>query len=583
MKFPSCPLLFAMFFLFSPPSEAQLSQKPVGLTPTETWVLEQINAGEIANLYRYQYADRSHSENRRTISAHFVEQVLLGTLPQLKVHRNGVLIYGAMIKQAIHLTNVRLKSDIALMSCTFQESITLSKSTFDGTLSFQGCRFKKGATFTRLKIAGNADFSHIVFDGPTDFARTSVGSILTMNDSEFNDSANFNSFTCGSLARFQGAVFIGPANFGGTVFHGQLDMDEVQFRSDEPLIFNTLTVRETAFFRKAIFEGPVDFFAKIGGSFEASEAEFRFEPKDPLTWLDINCDGRGFFNKTKFLGHVSFSDSTYSKLAMTGLNEGGDPVPNLNMSRVRVKGLLSLKNSRINVLNAVSLRIEGPTELAGLSVSGSADLRHSHFDTLDLSNATWPAIKGGLKLQGMKYEYITAHVDDENDSHRRLLQLLAQSDYSADVYKNLETFFVKQGYRDNADRAFIASKKRERKEKLKGAAWFGSWVLYLLVGNGRHPVYAGGLCLILIAIGCVAFSAKKMQLQVKQEKGDPPRVYNRFWYSLGLFLPFVDLHMDRLWKPKRSHTILRNYVRVHILAGWVFVPIFLAALTGLIK
>jgi hypothetical protein len=68
-----------------------------------------------------------------------------------------------------------------------------------------------------------------------------------------------------------------------------------------------------------------------------------------------------------------------------------------------------------------------------------------------------------------------------------------------------------------------------------------------------------------------------------QKPEDAPRVYNRFWYSLGLFLPFVDLQADKVWRPKADQTFLRNYMRVHILLGWILIPLVLAALTGLIK
>jgi hypothetical protein len=68
-----------------------------------------------------------------------------------------------------------------------------------------------------------------------------------------------------------------------------------------------------------------------------------------------------------------------------------------------------------------------------------------------------------------------------------------------------------------------------------------------------------------------------------QNKRDDTRGYNPFWYSLGLFLPFVDLQADKVWKPKREKVFLRNYMRVHILLGWILVPMVLAALSGLIK
>ena len=93
-------------------------------------------------------------------------------------------------------------------------------------------------------------------------------------------------------------------------------------------------------------------------------------------------------------------------------------------------------------------------------------------------------------------------------------------------------------------------------------SWFGSWLLYLLVGYGRHPSNAGYLCIFFVVLGRFLFSHHKMELQ---KPDDAPRVYNRFWYSLGLFLPFVDLQVDKVWKQKSDRTFLRNYMRVHIL------------------
>ena len=105
-------------------------------------------------------------------------------------------------------------------------------------------------------------------------------------------------------------------------------------------------------------------------------------------------------------------------------------------------------------------------------------------------------------------------------------------------------------------------------------------MLYLLVGYGRRPWQAVVPCAVLIALGCILFSPNKMEPQNPEET---PRVYSRFWYSLGLFLPFVDLQANKVWKPKADQTFLRNYMQVHVLLGWVLIPIVLAALTGLIK
>jgi hypothetical protein len=182
-------------------------------------------------------------------------------------------------------------------------------------------------------------------------------------------------------------------------------------------------------------------------------------------------------------------------------------------------------------------------------------------------------------MQGMSYKYILA-APKEPESHKALLELADQSAYSADVYSHLEEFFLRQGYRADADSAFIKGKRRERQENLHGLSWLGSWLLYLLVGYGRHPSQAGYLCVFFVILGCCLFLPSKME---PQKSEDAQRVYNPFWYSLGLFLPFVNLQSAEVWKPKADQTFLRNYMRVHIMLGWILVPLVLAALTGLIK
>src|SRR5215475_12625221 len=104
-------------------------------------------------------------------------------------------------------------------------------------------------------------------------------------------------------------------------------------------------------------------------------------------------------------------------------------------------------------------------------------------------------------------------------------------------------------------------------------------MLYLLVGYGRQPWRPVISCAVVIALGCVLFSPKKMEPQKPEHT---PR-YSRFWYSFNLFVPVVDLQAGKVFNPKADQTLLRNYMRVHILLGWILVPLVLAALTGLIK
>jgi hypothetical protein len=59
-------------------------------------------------------------------------------------------------------------------------------------------------------------------------------------------------------------------------FQSELNWEGSHFL--EAANFYSLKVGQAAFFRRAVFQGPVSFdFARIGGNFEASEAYFKGE------------------------------------------------------------------------------------------------------------------------------------------------------------------------------------------------------------------------------------------------------------------------------------------------------------------
>jgi hypothetical protein len=185
----------------------------------------------------------------------------------------------------------------------------------------------------------------------------------------------------------------------------------------------------------------------------------------------------------------------------------------------------------------------------------------------------------------MSFKFIKAD-PDQHQSHDKVVKLVNRARYTPAIYGKLDEFFAKEGFKADADEAFIEGKRRERTESLHGLHVIGSWLLDFLSRYGRHPERVGYIGLGIVLLGCLLFAPNKMELQDVKELEKPEdkrRQYNRFWYSLGLFLPVVDLKTSELWGPKRRYRFLRNYVRVHILLGWVLVPTFLAAITGLIK
>jgi len=439
-------------------SAANAQTNAGGLNPAEQWVVAQATVGEIADL-----SEQFPEEEDRQLSADFLEALLMGTRPDVRLHRHGVQIKGACIDHPIDLANAQIPCDVVLMHCQFNASTMFDGVSFAGKISFENSTFKETAGFTSMKVGGTASFERAVFEGPVYFDLANIARAFYAEETKFQKGASFTAIKVGD-----------------------------------------------AFFSNAVFEGPVGFIkADIAGFFGVVNAKFQYK-KQGVAFISMKVGGNASFGGAVFEAPVLFN--------------------------------------------------------------------FSEFVYLDLSNASWPAVS----MQGMSYKYIRA-AGEEPESHTALLRLADQSAYSAEVYSKLEEFFLRQGYRGDADKAFIKGKRRERDEYFRSGDWFGwlrSWTLYLLVGYGRRPWRAGIACAVVIALGCVLFSPKKME---PQKPEDTPRVYSRFWYSLNLFLPVVDLQAGKAWKPKANQTFLRNYMRVHILLGWILVPLVLAALTGLIK
>ena len=76
------------------------------LSPAEEFVVAQVTAGEAANLDTALNADHTKKfpeEKDRKLTAHFLEDLLTGTLRGVKLHRHGVGIYWAIVDEEIDL------------------------------------------------------------------------------------------------------------------------------------------------------------------------------------------------------------------------------------------------------------------------------------------------------------------------------------------------------------------------------------------------------------------------------------------------------------------------------------------------
>ncbi len=510
------------------------------LSSTEEWVVAQATAGQIAHL-----SEKFPKEEDRKLSALFLEDLLTGTVPGVKLHRHGVQIVGAIIDEPIDLRNAHIPCEVHLENCQFRSYVIFVNASFAREVSFDNSTFKAGSAFIAMHVGDVASFDKAVFEGPAMFIGADIARAFHANEGQFKNKAegtSFNSMKVGHLASFNKAVFEGPVDFVGADIAGRFTANEAQFKDKkEGISFNSMKVGNLASFNKAVFEGPGSFIgADIAGDFDASEAQFK-DKQAGANFDSMQVGQIASFNKALFEGPAMF----------IGAHMAGPFFANAAQFRDKKTGADFFFMKVGQVASFIMAVFEGPV-----------DFRYADFVQLDLSNPFWPKLATEFRMQEMSYKYIRA-ASKESESHKALLKFADQSAYTADVYTNLEQFFKRQGYRADADRAFIAGKCREREEYFRSGdwgRWLGSWMLYLLVGYGRHPERAGYVGLGIVVLGCILFPLKKMELQDPKELEKPKekrRQYNRFWYSLGLFLPVVDLKTSEVWGPRGIRLLFR--------------------------
>ena len=195
--------IFLAVFLTTFASAAQTSTET--LNPAEKWVLERITAGNDADL-RKQF----RQEKDRKLSAKFVQDLLTGNLSDVKLHRNGVRIFGAVIEERIDMRAAQIPLEVSLNECQFSNVAIFERANFQGTVSFNHSTFLADANFNGAKVGQPADFSNVVFAGRVDFGSADIASHFYATKAHFwSKETSFNSMKVRGTAFFHDAEFAG--------------------------------------------------------------------------------------------------------------------------------------------------------------------------------------------------------------------------------------------------------------------------------------------------------------------------------------------------------------------------------------
>jgi hypothetical protein len=242
------------------------------------------------------------------------------------------------------------------------------------------------------------------------------------------------------------------------------------------------------------------------------------------------------------------------------------------------------------------------------------DLEDARADAIWDDEASWPA-PGNLSINGFVYNEIAG---GPNDAVMRLKWLALQSaDYRPQPYRQLAKVLTDDGRENGATLVRIAKEVALRNygHLTRLQKWW-SVMLQVTIGFGYRPLRALWWIGAFVLVGTVLFAwgyraglvtpTEESAYQTFVKTGEAPPHYplfNSFVYSLENFLPVVVLYQDQYWRPNARHTtrgrvrrasdrldssslpskLLRSYLWLHILAGWMITPLLFAGLSGLVR
>lgn len=605
------------------------------LNPAEKLVLEKVVAGQVADLQEAF----GPGEDKRRLRAGFLESLLTNALPGVKLHRRGIYIVNAVVTDLLSLEFAEVPHAIFLVSCRFEAPVSFSGAVFKKNLTLKQAQFTGPVNFYRLKVAVDAFFGESLFQGPVNFGGADIGGAFTLTGAKFADAdqeANFNGLSVGqslalkqtvfagpvdfsgariggelnaararfaSLAgkaifngvkvsqgtSFLNAVFAGPVDLGGAEIGGEFYADGAHFTNQEQVVsFNSLKVNQRASFDGTVFQGPVDFTqASIGGMLIFNQAKFSY-PQTKANFTGLKVDQHAFFSDTSFQGGLSLVGAQLKHLMLDGQPEAPLTYTDVNLDAAQIDFSLILSNLTIEKLQAARLRVNGPTILKNLQLTGRADLRDGSFAALKFIEVQWPQHQDALWIEGSTYQSLSA--GEGTEDWRKLLAWLDHSRFDTRSYNQLEEFFKRGGYGDRADEIYIQANRRETLEKWWQPANLATFIFWdILTGYGRKPSRTFWISLTIVIIGCFIFDPKMFESSYLENwqwlsQGTKFReIAVRFFLSLDEFLPGVDLGLAKLWQISRISFHKLLYYHFHKICGWILIPIGLAAIFSKFK
>jgi len=430
----------------------------------------------------------------------------------------------------------------------------------NGTLeerTISGCLVSYLLSDNSVVSAAGVDIRDAIIVGPVDLRNQEIKYGADFIHCDFRDVVNLKRSHSTRRLFFKDCTFLARVDAESAIVDFDLVFDSCSF-NDCLTFLKSLHIGGDLWLNNTKFRGEADFTeTEVKGDFMATQTEFHQGEAGQTVKLGIpaadfdsmKVAGATELNDAQLYGYVGFGDGHFGNLFLNGSRFFG----NTSLTRTKLDGLF--------LENANFLAADNPSQL----------LTIDEMTFQDMNPASWDKLKDFARAANYKPEF----------------------------YSSLEALFLRHGYPDQATEVYIAGQRREREDLWSkagtekrlatkarlGAAWFGNLALDKLLGYGRHKERILGVSGVILLLGWF-FAFRKEDWMKPMDPGDSDRLkgkYRGFWYSLDLFLPVIDFGDADNWTPKEERRWSARYRRVHMILGYVLVPIGLAAFAGIIK
>ena len=470
-----------------------------------------------------------------------------------------------IFEQDVRFYGMRADADFELTGTAFFGELDCQDLTVKRNLCAQGAKFRR-CNFEGTSVGGQALFEDeeskpAHFQGEATFDLLQVGGGLYLKASQFESDATFTAAGVKCYADFSNVVFLGKAQFDGIVIAGDASFDHVRFTPDPtrlsdsrtPIRFPGIRVEGQAIFDHAIFGSNARFDQA------RFQAEVFFESAEFLG--SVRFDGASFAGPTKF-NHAAFSPGS-KEVQVTF--KGAKAAADVEFNGVRfLRGKISFQDADFKIVYFRN------------SVEERAPVDQPQFPT---------RADGELDMRGFSYERIFL-------AWREAIDIFEP--YDVQPYRQMERAFRIMGRDRDGDRVYLSQRWRALRLK-RPRRWInatGGALYWLIARFGVRPWRLAGISFFLVAFSIGIFHQPTAVMPLKDSTCIAHRLNMReaLGVSLNYFLP-VSVPVASCWAASGNNAfaLFRQPVSFLLwgsllkLMGWIFVPLGVAALSGLLR